>query len=304
MAAAAPAGGEGQQQGGGGAQGGDWGGMVAGLPENVRSHADFKNAKSFEDFAQQHVNLSSLVGKQRLPAPDASWTDKEWNEFYTAAGHPDKPEAYKLEGLDLGGARESTAMLDAFRPLFAKARLSESQAKQLVEGYLGFTKGLGEQAGKLKADAMPKLMEAHYAKYGGQEAFGKAKEAAQAGAEAIFGDELDAFRAIDLPSGIALLDHPKVFDLLVQAGKSLQEGGLPRSGAGADGGAAGDAQARLNAFLADPEKQKALNTRDHPQHQEAIDEQLRLRAAVLSQAPKDDMDALRRRIYSPHGLTR
>lgn len=303
MAAAAPTGGEGGQQGGGGApaSGGDWGGMVATLPESIRGHVDFKNAKGFEDFAQQHVNLSAMVGKNRLAAPEAGWGEKEWNDFYTAIGNPDKPEAYDFKGVDLGEARESTQMLDAFKPIFAKARISPTQAKQLVEGYLGFSKGLGAQAAQLKTAAMPKVMEAHHAKYGGAEAFEKAKATAQAGAEAIFGDELDAFRAIDLPTGVALLDHPKVFELLVQAGKSLEEGGLPRGGAG-DPAGGGDPQARLNAFMADPEKQKALNERDHPQHKEVVEEQIRLRAALLEATPKDDVDALRRRMFSPQGF--
>lgn len=268
---------QGGGQGGGGAVASpDWAGMVSGLPEDLRGHATFGTTKSFEDFARQHVNLERKLGERGYAKADASWGDKEWGAAYDALGHPKDGKAYKFEGLDLGEGRTTSEMLDRFRPLFAKARLSESQARAVVDGYLSYAKELTDAHAKSVADLQPKLMEKHYATYGGKEGLEKAQVVAQQGAEALFGESLEVFRLATMPDGTHVLDHPLMFEMLVEAGKSLQEGDLP---AGGGSGAGGPASA-LASFMADAENVKALNDPQHPRHKEVVEERQRLQQAA------------------------
>lgn len=288
---------------------GDWQALVAGLPEDLRSSPALQNAKGLEDLARQHVNLSRKIGEKReLAKPDPSWTEEQWSAWHDELGHPAKPDAYDFSDLDWTdldlldpdtGEVSPTGeppLLTRFRELAAQKRIPQDMARAMVELVHQDSRRIQAARAKSREAVEAKRDPLLLAKYGGEEGFAEARRIATAGAEAIFGDALAQFTALELPDGSGALDHPALFDLLVRTGKSvLKEGGLPRAGA-AGGAGLEDVEAKLAAFRADPEKQKALNDRRHPQHQEAVDEQLRLYDAVRRVRPRTVADQLRRPI--------
>jgi hypothetical protein len=193
----------------------------------------------------------------------------------------------------------TNALVDRFAAFAAEKRIPREAARAAVEFYQGFHKDLDTVRSKARAENEPKLRAAHLAKYGGEVGFEKARGWATKGAEAVFGERFEMFRALELPDGTGVLDAPEFFEVLVQTGKSLEEGTIPGS-RGAEGVTLEGAQEALNALMADPEKQKAMNDRSHPQHEDVLAERMRLMQRVRGAAPGDQ--ALRNRVFGPQGL--
>ena len=64
------------------------------VPEDIRGEAALQTVPDIGTLAKNYLNAEKLIGQQRLPAPQTSWGDKEWGEFYSKIGRPEKPEGY------------------------------------------------------------------------------------------------------------------------------------------------------------------------------------------------------------------
>jgi len=74
----------------------DW---MKGIDEQFLASQSVTSAKTPNDLAKQVFNLEKVIGKPRLPMPEETWGENEYNEFYQKLGRPESPDAYKLEGL-------------------------------------------------------------------------------------------------------------------------------------------------------------------------------------------------------------
>jgi hypothetical protein len=293
MSAPAEGGASGGTQPAGGTQpnGADWGAMVGTLPEAMRGAPALKNAKSFDDFVGQHLNLEKTLGTQRLPKPQPGWTDKEWNELHTALGNPDKPDGYDFKGIELGEAPETKELLGSFTKVFAEARLSNTQARKLVETWQGMAAAQDKARSEAVAQGLEKVTQELKTEWGTD--FDKKMENANKAAQKLFGEKLEDFRQIQMADGSYLGDHPLMLRLLTALEDASVEGQLPGSrGTGAL--SAENAQSQMNAFMGNPENVAALNSSDHPRHKEAVAERQRLQEVISGQGAKTH--------YSPIGL--
>jgi hypothetical protein len=108
--------------------GGGTGSWLDTLPQDIRSSPSLIKYKSIEELAKGHINAESLIGKKRIAAPDQSWKDTDWEEFYKSVGRPETPDGYKLPELKLPeGLKADGAKVKKAREAFHKAGLTGRQ---------------------------------------------------------------------------------------------------------------------------------------------------------------------------------
>jgi hypothetical protein len=69
------------------------------LPDHLKGNETISNTKSFESLADQLVNAQKALGAKRLQAPQADWTEKDYNEFYSQL-RPENDEYAIPEGIE------------------------------------------------------------------------------------------------------------------------------------------------------------------------------------------------------------
>lgn len=73
-----------------------WNHLKSNLQEEYKNHPEFNNHKDFDQFAKTFMNQAKMIGKAKLEAPQESWTENEWNQFYGKIGRPETADAYEL----------------------------------------------------------------------------------------------------------------------------------------------------------------------------------------------------------------
>jgi hypothetical protein len=116
------------------------------LPEDLRADPTLTQLKGSTwqevgpTLAKSLVDNKRFVGAEKVLKPQKNWTEKEWSEFYAAAGRPEAPDKYSSPEVQLeeGVTIDDTKMAQA-REHFHKLGLSDTQAKGILEYYLGIT---------------------------------------------------------------------------------------------------------------------------------------------------------------------
>lgn len=108
----------------------DW---RAGFPEDLRTNATIQNASTPLDAAKMLIHAESLVGADKVPIPQKTWTDEQKRDFFNKIGCPEKGEDYLLpqDGLPQG-MEIDTARIDAFRPTALRLGITDQQFAGLV----------------------------------------------------------------------------------------------------------------------------------------------------------------------------
>lgn len=120
-------------QSGGGTPPADW---RATLPDDIKASPSIAKFKSVDELAKSYINAESLIGTKRIPAPQANWTEKEWDELYKQIGRPETPDKYQVpefkfeEGLEV-----KQELVDKAKLHFHKIGLTPQQAKGILEYY-------------------------------------------------------------------------------------------------------------------------------------------------------------------------
>ena len=157
--------------GGGGGSGGDHWSVDAGLPEDIRSWEEVKNAKTPEDFYNQVANMRSRLGRSvTIPSEDAGaedWqaffnklpaekvlpapTDEESTEaLFQKLGKPQEATGYNVpEGMKLPDDQVELMRQQAFEAGLTQSQF-EKQIKKTAEAFetmtetqkLEFTEGM------------------------------------------------------------------------------------------------------------------------------------------------------------------
>lgn len=120
---------------GGGGGNSDW---KASLPEDLRTAKCLESIKDIGALAKSYVNAESLIGMKRLQEPDARWTDKEWDDFYSKTGRPKTAAEYAVPEFKFeeGHAGLSGELVDKAKAHFHKLGLSDRQFKGIMEYYM------------------------------------------------------------------------------------------------------------------------------------------------------------------------
>ena len=113
----------------------------ASLPEDQRELPIFKDTKSISSLAEQALNAQKMLGKPKLPVPDESWGDNEWNDFYSklrpeTSSDYEFPEKLELKLSEDGDTKEFSFDEDTSNELKTVSHelgLTKRQANQLAE---------------------------------------------------------------------------------------------------------------------------------------------------------------------------
>lgn len=134
-------------EGGGGEPSGDVGGSGDGGPEwqypegfdeslkgnpTLLKYADKeKGTFDYGKIMKAHVHATSMLGKDKTPLPDETWTEDQWNELYQKLGKPESLESYEIKGQLPEGMEENKEFAQHFKDMAFKANLLPGQANQM-----------------------------------------------------------------------------------------------------------------------------------------------------------------------------
>ncbi len=239
-----------------------------GIPdEAARAHVEAKQYANPSELALANYNLTRLqTGDPNVVAiPGADATPEAKQSFWGKLGTPEKPEGYEFSfGSDV---KVDDSMMDFGRQAFHKANLTPEQAQVMADAWN--THAQEATNGMMVADreANDAAMTALEASWGKDLAVNKA-----AGARVM--------KALDLsPETSALLESnigsAAVVELFAKIGLKSAEGKLMENSQEVDPNNpdtmdAEQATSRMAQLRADPEFDKKLNDRNHPEHKTAV----------------------------------
>lgn len=240
---------------------------IATLPEDIRAEPSLASFKTVDDLAKSYVSSQKLIGTNRLPSPQPTWTDNEWNGLYQALGRPEKPEMYELPKdvkLREGITMDPEKLKGTWGELH-KLGLNKKQAEGVMRYYMGTLNSTAEAEDAMRtqqvATGVEELRKTHGDKY--DAVVGIAKGVLQKFSPDGFMDFLEK-------SGLA--NHPQMVGFLHKIGSVMSEDSMRGGGAPSiPVGDAGAATLELTKLEQDQEFQKAYHDRHHPSHKEAVD---------------------------------
>ena len=87
---------------------------------------------SIEDLVKSHINLESMLGKDKMVAPTENDGEEVWTQARKALGYPDNPDAYEIP--DAFDDQTSSALRSAFHEAGIDIRQSKKLLAFLGEG--------------------------------------------------------------------------------------------------------------------------------------------------------------------------
>lgn len=109
--------------------------FVKSLPADLQSEKCLHNMDSPATLAKGFVHAQKMIGSKRLSAPEPTWDDKQWGEFYEAGGRPKTAGDYvppKIEGVEI---KTDDPAWRATADALHKAGLSQKQAEVVLGRY-------------------------------------------------------------------------------------------------------------------------------------------------------------------------
>jgi hypothetical protein len=257
--------------------------FVQTLPPELQAEKSLHNIDSPVTLAKGYVHAQKLIGAKRLAAPDGTWGDNQWNEFYEAAGRPKTADEYKLptiEGLDpksVDAARWKATAADLH-----KAGLSQRQADVVLSRYFG---DIAEQAKQAKLAETTRMATAEATL---KTAWGDKYDVNMDLAKSVlqkFGDT-EFMEYVNQQGG----NDPRLIKSLARIGAAMMED-KSRGGNAADGLQVTDATRatqEMSRLKADPDFLKAYTTKNHPGHAGAVQQMMNLQKIAASGKQKEE----------------
>lgn len=122
------------------------GDFVATLPEDIRPFVQAKGWKAPADIVNSYRESEKLLGVQRLPAPQPTWKDEDWGNFFKAAGRPESPDKYGMPQVKLAeGVAIDDKMMGEVKAEFHKMGLTDKQFQGVMGRYMNFLNTSVEQ---------------------------------------------------------------------------------------------------------------------------------------------------------------
>lgn len=235
-----------------------------GLPDDVKGHASVKKYATAEDAARAIISAESRLGvpaDQLLRLPKAK-DEKGWAELYDKLGRPKEAKDYGITPPD--GVAADPALMNGYLEAAHKAGLSKGQATALFAWYNGAGEAMTTQAKEAAAQAQTEATASLKSEWG--QAYDERVRAAGDAAARFGGASLLKF--VDESGLGSNPEYVKAWAAVADAVAEAGDKGLPDQKGRNTGGAMTPAQAEaeLARFGTDPDIQKALTDKNHPQH--------------------------------------
>ena len=230
------------------------------LPDDLKIDPSLATVPDVQTLAKNYLETKKAFGSEKMLRPQSTWTEKEWGDFFSAAGRPDTHDKYGMPELKLEeGVKVDEAQMGEFKKLFHEAGLTDAQFKKVVGGY--FDKAVNPQIkAQREAEATSRTqLEAALKSEWGRDFDNKAKIAEMA---------LNKFADADMLAHMqstGLMKHPGLAKFLHNVGsKMLESSALGKDGSGAAGNLPQNlvAQQQIETMKNDRDFQKRFQSGD------------------------------------------
>lgn len=254
-------------EGEGAADGADGDGRKPGASQEADWRAGLKtdDAKKFAESSPdiEHLVNRALDMRRQLstavvrPGKDAK--PEEIAAYRARIGVPENPDGYEFTSINDEPTEVDRQFFGIMGKLFHEHDVPAETAKALNAAFNEFSVGL--QKAQVEADKeYAEATEADLRKLWGAE-WDKNNEFAQRAAAAVFGDDFEEAKSIEMKTGKFLLDHPLMVRAFAAVGREMAEGGLvpPLDDSARDAidDQAADLQKRINKAQADGNDKEA-----------------------------------------------
>jgi hypothetical protein len=184
------------------------------LPDNLRTLPSVTKFKDVPSLAQGYVNLEHHMGKDKIPKPTDSWTDEQYNDFYSQIGRPSDSNGYTIDGAEGDEETWNTYKQAAF-----DAGLNGKQAQKMAE----FLTQTAEQSNIQQEESIDGIRQQTrdlITKEFGAAAKQKVNMANQAAAKYGVSDLLEE---LELSNGTVLGDVPEIIMMFAQLAEDIGE---------------------------------------------------------------------------------
>lgn len=236
------------------------------LDEEYRSNPLINKWPTVNDLAKTHLNAQKFLGAEKVAKPSNSWSDDQYEEFYTAIGRPEAPDQYQTPLSEQYGEEE----LAGLRQMAFEAGLQPRQFEKLSQFLMQATDQVDQNNDAMyeqKAFEAREILRQEY----GHAMDQKVSLAIRTAQQYLGSDNMPIFET-QLPDGTLLGDHPAVVKMFVNIAESMGEDRFvgetnemvmtPQ-----------EAQRQINEHM---RPDSAYRIADHPDHDAAVAEVNRL----------------------------
>lgn len=225
---------------------------------------------NYPEILKSYVNAQKMIGKDKVVLPGKNATDEDWNTFYNKIGRPevDKYEVKLKEGQEV-----DQGFLKKYKEVAHKSGLLPKQAEGLFHWYHEEVEG----AQKAVLEQHKQKIEAEQFNLKKEWGVGYDKEvdlAKRALRQFASEEEIAELKESGLTANV------KFVKLLNKIGKGLKEDSFKHESAGNFGVTKEEASRKISEMYSD--KSGPYMNKQHPGHQLALQEMLKLNEALYS----------------------
>lgn len=238
------------------------------IPTEYKDHASLKDIKDIPGLVKGYVSAQAMVGADKIVIPGKDAKPEQINEYWTKLGRPETADKYELpkDNMPEGVTLDETLTKAAFDE-FHKLGISKNQAAELVRWQAKASLAQQEAAKVAQNQKIQENVGVLRKEFG--QAFDEKDRQATNAVETYGGKE-----AVELlKKNPSLATDPVFVRMMAKIGREIAED--PIRGGGHQQSFAvspGEAQARINAKLADETFMKAYTNRSAPNHNQAVEE--------------------------------
>jgi hypothetical protein len=238
------------------------------IDEGLRDDPSLSSYKDINGMAKSLINAQKMVGADKVAIPGSWGTDADWSQVYDKLGRPAEASAYELNA----GEESVQENVDWFKETAHAVGLNNNQAQQLLEAY---NERMGAQGtvSEEQMEGQRVQLETDMRREMGED-FERNMGAANSVLEEFGGGELTELQMAD---GTLLGDNPQLIMMLTNLAGFMRErmGEDTFNGRGNEPGLSGADVAQKLSQITMPNS--PYWDRNHPEHDQYVNEALRLR---------------------------
>lgn len=247
-------------------EGPEW---LGSLPEELRGDKSLQTFKGVDDLAKSYIHARKTIGNNRVPIPDDSATQDDWNEFYKKMGLPER-EKYEIK---FGDAKYSDDFKKGFLDQAHTNGILPKQAEGLFNYFNEQVQGANTEASKQAQEEIAAEYEQLQKDWGS--GYEKKLKIAQTAVQT-FADE-DMLNYLD-QSGLA--HDTKLIRLFAQIGEKLNEDTFERNTIKHLGMTKDEAVEKRDQIMGNSDH--PYWNHDHMNHKQAVEEVLKYNKIIES----------------------
>ena len=242
------------------------------LPDDLKGEPSLQSFDSVDKLAKSYVHARKMIGADpdkmlQLPKEDDA---EGWDAVYERLGRPNAPDGYDFE---LGDGEQSDEVSD-FKNVAHQLGLTNDQAKAMLGIYNQISENDLAQEDEQFEQMNVEYLQDIQKEWG--DSFNKNAELARRAFTDFASEEL-----MDVLRETGLSNHPEMLKTFSRIGQVLSESNvLPGTRSAIGGMSPVHAEESINSKMADKDFRSAYLDGSHPNHDQAVQEMMRLHNAL------------------------